>query len=49
MSEEKPTEPPSNVLDLDAYRKQRQDEGTWPPTKEEHEQFFRRWKESKKR
>ena len=37
------------VLDLDEYRKRRQEDGTWPPSKEEHENFFKRWKESKKK
>ena len=36
------------LLDLDAYRKQREAAGTWPVTDEDHLSFFREWKERKK-
>jgi len=42
-----PTE--GQLLDLGAYRMQRVAAGTWPPTSEDQRQFFRAWKENKKR
>ncbi len=39
----------SNVLDLEEYRKQRIENGTWPPKGNEHLEFFRRWREDQKK
>jgi hypothetical protein len=49
--QEAPAAPlPENALDLEEYRRQRTEDGTWPPSsKEEHEEFFRRWKDGKKK
>lgn len=44
-----PVPEPDNVLDLDAYRKQREAAGTWPITREEHFKFFYQWRQSRKK
>ena len=40
-------EPDAVILDLDAYRKRRESEGTWPISKEDHLAFFREWRQKK--
>ena len=48
MGDAKPEEKlPDNLRDLDKYREERIKDGSWPISKEQHLDFFRRWRERK--